>query len=60
LRLVTFTIALVFTIGLAILTGLDIARNGLTGVSVMALIVLVLFATGILGALWQSPRGPRR
>jgi len=55
-RLVVFAIALVFIIGLGLLTALDISRNGLTGVSVMGLIVLVLFFVGILGAWRQPPR----
>ena len=38
------------------LTAIDIGRYGLTGVSVLALIVLVLFATGVIGALRHPPR----
>jgi hypothetical protein len=56
LRLVVLTIALLFIILLAVLTGLDISHYGVTGVSLLALIVLVLFTFGVLGALRQPPR----
>ena len=50
-------VTLTFIVLLAVLTGIDISRYGLTGVSVLALVVLVLFATGVLGALRHPPRG---
>ena len=46
-----------FIVLLGVLTAIDIGRYGLTGVSVLALIVLVLFATGVIGALRHPPRG---
>jgi hypothetical protein len=56
LRLGVLTIALLFIAGIAVLTALDISRHGLTAVSVMALIVLVIFTIGIVGALREPPR----
>jgi hypothetical protein len=50
------TIALVFIAALAVLTGIDIARYGVTVLSVLAILVLVLFMIGIVGALREPPR----
>ncbi|HSO97623.1 MAG TPA: hypothetical protein VLP43_01625 [Solirubrobacteraceae bacterium] len=57
MRAVMLAVTLTFIVLLAVLTGIDISRYGLTGVSVLALVVLVLFATGVLGALRHPPRG---
>ena len=56
MRAVLLAVTLAFLVLLGVLTGIDISRYGLTGVSVLALIVLVLFATGVLGALRHPPR----
>jgi hypothetical protein len=50
------TIALVFIAALAVLTGIDIARYGVTVLSVLAILVLILFMIGIVGALREPPR----
>jgi hypothetical protein len=55
-RLVVLTIALVFIIGLGTLTVLDFIHYGITAVGVLALMVLVLFTFGIVGALRHPPR----
>lgn len=55
MRIVVFTIALVFIGGLAVLTAVDIGQHGLTGISVISLVVLVIFGVGVLGALSQPP-----
>jgi hypothetical protein len=55
LRLAVLTIALAFTIALAVLTVLDIVHYGLTAVSVLALGIVVLFMLGIVGALRHPP-----
>jgi hypothetical protein len=57
MRIVLLVVTLAFILLLAVLTAVDIGRYGLTGVSVLALIVLVLFATGVVGALRHPPRG---
>jgi hypothetical protein len=56
LRLVVLTIALLFVVTIAALTGLDISRHGLTAASVLALIVLVILMIGMVGTLREPPR----
>jgi len=56
LRAAVFTVALLFIVALAVLTVRDIRIHGVTPVDVLAIIVLVLFTTGIVGALLHPPR----
>jgi hypothetical protein len=56
LRQAVFTVALLFIAAIAVLTVRDIRMHGVTPVAVMAIIVLVLFTTGIVGALLHPPR----
>ncbi len=56
MRIPVLVIALLFISGLGVLTGIDIARYGITVLSVLAILVLVLFVVGIVGALRQPPR----
>jgi NADH:ubiquinone oxidoreductase subunit 6 (subunit J) len=56
LRVAVLTIALLFIAGLGVLTGLDLARNGVTVVGILAILILVLFTVGIVGALRHPPR----
>jgi hypothetical protein len=58
MRIVLLIVSLVWTSALAVLTVLDIDHNGFNGVDAFAVLILVLFATGILGALFQRPPGP--
>jgi hypothetical protein len=46
---------LLFIALLVALTVTDIVRNGVTPVDVLAILVLVLFSTGIVGALRHPP-----
>jgi hypothetical protein len=55
-RLVLLVVALVFIAGFGLLTALDIADTGLNWLDALAILVLVLFAFGIVGALLQAPR----
>jgi hypothetical protein len=55
-RLVVLTIALIFIAGLGVLTGLDIAKYGVTALAIVAILVLLLFMIGIVGALREPPR----
>jgi NADH:ubiquinone oxidoreductase subunit 6 (subunit J) len=55
-RIVVLAIALLFIAGLGVLTGIEIARNGVTAISVLAISVLVLFMIGIVGALRAPPQ----
>ncbi len=50
------TIALLFIALLAALTVLEFARYGVTAPGVLAVLILVLFMTGIVGALRHPPR----
>ena len=56
MRGLVLTIALVFIAALAVLTGIEIAKYGVTVLSVLAILVLLLFMIGIVGALRQPPR----
>ncbi len=56
MRYVVLTIVLGFIVALGVLTALDISHYGLTAVSVLAVVILVLFAIGIVGALTERPR----
>jgi hypothetical protein len=55
-RQAVFTVALLFIVALGVLTVRDIRIHGATPVDVLAIIVLVLFTTGIVGALLHPPR----
>jgi hypothetical protein len=54
-RTAILIVALLFIAALATLTALDIARYGLTALDVLAILILVLFCTGIVGALRNPP-----
>jgi hypothetical protein len=56
MRIPVLVIALAFIAGLGVLTGIDIARNGVTVLSVLAILVLLLFMIGIVGALREPPK----
>jgi hypothetical protein len=56
LRAAVLTIALLFTGMLAVLTAIDIAHHGLTPISVLAVLIVVIFLTGIVGALRYPPK----
>jgi VIT1/CCC1 family predicted Fe2+/Mn2+ transporter len=58
MRIIILIVALLFTGALAVATALDIRNNGFNGVDAMALVILVLFATGLLGALSHRPPRP--
>jgi hypothetical protein len=56
LRLAVLTIALLFVGALGALTVRDIHTHGLTPVAVLAIIIVVVFTIGIIGALLHPPR----
>jgi hypothetical protein len=56
MRIVLLVVALVFIAGFGLLTALDIAQSGVNWLDVLAILILVLFATGIVGALLEPPR----
>jgi hypothetical protein len=55
-RFVVFAIAVVFIIGMAVLTALDFERNGVTGLGIVGLIVVIVVGVGIIGALTEPPK----
>jgi hypothetical protein len=55
MRVVVLTIALSFIGFLGFLTVLDFIDNGVSAVGVLAVGILVLFLTGIVGALRHPP-----
>ena len=56
MRQLVLLIALLFTGLLIYLTAVDFKRNGVTAAGILAVIVIVLFAVGIIGALLRSPK----
>jgi hypothetical protein len=54
-RLTVLAISLAFVIGLAVLTVIDFVRNGPSAVGVLAVLIVVLFTIGIVGALRHPP-----
>jgi hypothetical protein len=55
MRTVLLVVVLVFIAGFGALTAIDISRYGLTGLDVVAILILILFSTGIVGALRHRP-----
>lgn len=56
MRRVVLAIAVVFIALLAYLTVVDFARHGVTAGGILAILIIVLFSTGIVGALRHPPR----
>ena len=55
MRQVVLAISLLFILLIATLTVLDIIHNGINALDVVAILILGLFTTGIVGALRQPP-----
>jgi hypothetical protein len=55
-RIFVFTIAFVFIAALGVGTVLDIQRNGVTVISVLAVVVFAVIMIGVVGALGSGPR----
>lgn len=56
MRFVVLVIVVIFTVFIGVLTALDIAHHGLTWLDVLSILIVILFGTGIVGALLQPPR----
>jgi len=56
MRTAVFIVALLFIAVFGALTAQDISANGVTPLDVAAIVVLVVFVTGIVGALLHPPR----
>lgn len=55
MRQILLVVALLFIALIATLTVLDVVHNGINALDVVAILILVLFTTGIVGALLQRP-----
>jgi hypothetical protein len=56
LRIALLVVTAVFAGLIGVLTVLDMIHNGVTWLDVLALLVTLLFATGIIGSLWEMGR----
>jgi hypothetical protein len=56
LRILLLVVTVVFTALIGTLTVLDMVDHGVTWLDVLALLVVLLFATGIIGSLWEMGR----
>lgn len=56
LRVALLFVTIAVTGFIAVATVSDIIHNGVTWLDVAALLIVLLFATGICGALWESIR----
>jgi hypothetical protein len=55
MRQIVLAISLLFILLIATLTVLDIVHNGVNALDVVAILILGLFTTGIVGALRHPP-----
>jgi hypothetical protein len=55
MRFVWLAVAVIFIAVLTVLTALDIVHNGFNVLDVPAIVILALFATGLVGALLSPP-----
>ena len=55
-RALVFLSAVLFILGLGVLTALYIKTNGVTFVGIVGVCVLVVVGVGVLGALLHPPR----
>jgi cytochrome c biogenesis protein CcdA len=56
MRYVLLVLVVCFTVLIGVLTALDMIHHGVNWLDVLAILVVVLFGTGIVGALLQPPR----
>ncbi len=56
MRVLVLIVVVVFTTFIGVLTALDMVHHGVNWLNVLAILIVVLFATGIVGALVQRPR----
>jgi hypothetical protein len=55
-RVVVFAVAILLICAMATLTALDFAHNGVTGLGVVSVGVVVVVGVGVIGALLHPPR----
>lgn len=59
-RVALLLVTIALTAAIAAATVSDIAHHGVSWLDIAALLVVVLFATGICGSLWEATRRRRR
>ncbi len=56
MRYVLLVVVVAFTGLIGVFTVLDMIHHGVTWLDVLAILIVILFGTGIIGALLQPPR----
>jgi O-antigen ligase len=56
MRYVLLVLVVAFTSLIGVLTALDMINHGVTWLDVLAILIVILFGTGIVGALLHPPR----
>jgi hypothetical protein len=56
MRYVLLVLVVAFTSLIGVLTALDMINHGVTWLDVLAILIVILFGTGIVGALLHRPR----
>jgi cytochrome c biogenesis protein CcdA len=56
MRYVLLVLVVAFTGLIGVLTALDMIHHGVTWLDVLAILIVILFGTGIVGALLHPPR----
>jgi cytochrome c biogenesis protein CcdA len=55
-RFLLLVLVVAFTVLIGVLTALDMVHHGVNWLDVLAILIVVLFGTGIVGALLHPPR----
>jgi cytochrome c biogenesis protein CcdA len=56
MRFLLLVVVVAFTLLIGVLTALDMVHHGVNWLDVLAILIVVLFGTGIVGALLHPPR----
>jgi cytochrome c biogenesis protein CcdA len=56
MRIALLVLVVAFTVLIGVLTALDMIHHGVNWLDVLAILIVVLFGTGIVGALLHPPR----
>jgi cytochrome c biogenesis protein CcdA len=55
MRFVLLVVVVAFTTFIGVLTVLDMVQHGVTWLDILAIMIVILFGTGIVGALLHRP-----
>lgn len=55
MRFVLLVLVVAFTVLIGVLTALDMIHHGVNWLDVLAILIVILFGTGIVGALLHPP-----